>query len=1165
VARTDIAQPLLFAIQVGVVEALREVGVTASGYLGHSVGEIAAAWGAGALSIADAGRIVVARSRSQQRTQGSGRMAALALDGDAARRFLSELDSTAEIAAFNATHSVTISGSGAEIERLTVEARRRDLWCRPLDLDFAFHSEWMDPIREELLKNLADISSLPPTARLVSSVTGGDIDGAVLDSHHWWRNIRHPVRFAEATAAMIGAGFRIFVEIGPGAILHAYLVDGLRAAEVEGRALPSLSRNDGEGDPFARIAARCYVAGYDLPAAPLFDGPADSRGAPLYPWQRQRFWLDRTVEASDPENPPFDHPLLGFRQHGPAPHWLNHLDQQVLPWIADHAVEGIPVFPAAAILEIALAAGRWRWPKAAVLEAFDVEMRRPLPFDKERMRELRTTLVSDDGDWELASRPRLSSEPFTVHAVGRISAASDARPVLRWTDGAPGGRRIDAEALYGLAQRAGLDYGPRFRIVDHVEVVADDAAIVHFGSTPAGDPLDAYLLHPALLDGALQGLLGLVHGHRWEPPGTGFLPWRFGRVRLAAPFGRVARQARLRLTRSGVRSVSADIVVYDEVDTVVAELEDCWFRRVELGRRAAPDGRLFHVDLVPAPLAELDTPVVLTRAGASLARIAAIRERDLEQRDQALLLDALIGVSALPSLNELVALGRPFTIRELMDGGQVAPASRGFVECLLKALEQLGGATETDGEWRIDPASDLPNAAEIWRLLLADAPDLVAELALAASALEDLPKILAEGPGHVTPWLSPMVEQLVQASPASIAGLDLLCDALQEIAAAWPLDRPLRILNVGAVGGITRRVLQRLSSSGVALAYLATSADADQFDRLSAVTHSFTGADAQTWSPRDGTDALTEARFDIVLAVNACARLQLDAAALAVLRDLLVPGGLLAAVDPEPNAFWDFVFGQAVGWWSTASLAGAVSPLRSGEEWRAELVAAGFLAVGMARVVASPWPCALFWGSAPARAEPVVAEPPSSLRITLLGGDKSFRAALLDRMAVAGHGVEIVHNFEFLGAAGASFERDASTREIVLFLSEQSDGDHHCAARQIAALAALAHDAERRRAALWVVTCDAQQAAIAGVDERQGRWAPLSGAWRACSSTNCRGCRSISSTLPAPRPRANAPGKSPPNWRLRRRRSRSSGLGKGVTFCDCGPVCRRVGRCDRKC
>jgi phthiocerol/phenolphthiocerol synthesis type-I polyketide synthase C len=1088
VARTDIAQPLLFAVQVGVVETLRELGVTASGFLGHSVGEIAAGWGAGALSLADAGRIVIARSRSQQRTQGSGRMAALGLDRDAASGFLTELDSTAEIAALNATHSVTISGSGAEIERVAGEARRRNLWCRPLDLDFAFHSKWMDPIRDELLISLSGISSQPPTARLVSSVTGAAIEDAALDANHWWRNIRHPVRFAEATAALIGDGCRIFVEIGPGAILHSYLADGLRAAEVEGRLVASLSRNDGDGDPFPAIAARCYVAGYDLPAAARFDGPAEPRGVPLYPWQRQRFWYDKTVEANDPENPPFDHPLLGFRQRGPVPHWLNHLDQQVLPWIADHAVEGMAVLPASAILEIALAAARWRWPEAAVLEAFDVEMRRPVPFDKERMRELRTTLVSDDGDWELASRPRLSSEPYTVHAVGRISAATDARPVLRWADDVPDGRRIEADTLYRLARRSGLDYGCRFRTVDHVEIAAGDTAIVHLDPAPIDEPLDAYLLHPALLDGAFQGLLGLLAGHRQEAPGIGFLPWRFGRVRLAAPFGRIARRARLRLTRSGARSVSANMVLYDEAGAVVAELEDCWLRRVELGRRVSADGRLFHVDLIPAPLAELDCPVVLAQADAALARLAATREPDLDQRDQALLLDALIGAGALPSLSELAVPGQRFTIDELIEVGRIAPASRVLVECLLAALERLGAATETEGEWRIDPASDLPNAAEIWRLLLADAPDLVGELALAANAFEDLPKILTDGPGHAAPWLSPMVEHMLQASPASVAGIDLLCDALHNIAAAWPPDRPLRIVEVGAIGGTTRRLLERLASSGVALTYLATSADPQQVDRLSAVAHSFVGADAQIWSPLDGIDVLGEVRFDIVLAVNACARLHINTAALAVMRDLLDAGGLLAATDPEPNAFWDVVFGQAAEWWPAAPLAGAISPLRSAEEWRAELAAAGFRSVGAAGVIASPWPCALFWGSAPAHADPAVAQPPPSNRITLVAADTSLRAALLDRLAVAGHRVETAQYLDFLRppAASASLEQDHNTREIVVFLAEQSDGDDRCAARQIAELAQLALEAERRRAVLWVVTCDAQQAAVAGADTVAG-------------------------------------------------------------------------------
>ncbi len=476
-ARADIAQPLLFAIQIGIVRALRDAGIVAQGHVGHSVGEIAAAWAAGALQLTEAARVVIARSRNQQRTHGTGRMAVLSLGGTEARNLLAETGSAAEIAALNAAHSVTVSGTRTEIERLAAEARSRGLWCRPLDLDFAFHSPLMEPVRDELLASLVGMSSRPPKARLVSTVTGAAVENDPLDAEHWWRNIRNPVRFAEATAALAEEGYRIFVEIGPSPILQSYLMDGLRAAEAEGRVLASLTRDDRNADPFPAIAARCYVAGCDLSAARLFDGALDPRGVPLYPWDRQRFWFEKTVEAAELENPPFDHPLLGFRRTGPLPYWLNHLDPQVLPWIGDHAVEGVAVFPAAAIIETALAAARWRWPDAPVLEVFDLEVRRPLPFEKGRMRELRTAFVSDDGDWELASWPRLSNEPMTMHAIGRIAATGDGLACPHWAEATPIDR-IDGESLYRLARDAGLDYGSRFRTVGHVEVLGSDRAVV---------------------------------------------------------------------------------------------------------------------------------------------------------------------------------------------------------------------------------------------------------------------------------------------------------------------------------------------------------------------------------------------------------------------------------------------------------------------------------------------------------------------------------------------------------------------------------------------------------------------------------------------------------------------------------------------------------------
>ena len=1080
-ARADVAQPLLFAIQVGIVQALAAIGIRAAAHFGHSVGEIAAAWGSGALSLADAGRVVVVRSRHQQQTQGAGRMMTVALTHDTARDILAELNSSAEIAAVNAARSVTISGSIEEIQRLEAELQHRDIGCRSLDLDFAFHSRAMDRFREDLLADLGGLASRPPEVRLVSTVTGHIVEAEVLNAEYWWRNVRSPVRFTDAVAQLIGEGHRIFLEVGPRAILRSYLTDGLRSAEVQGRVLASLSRGQDDDDPFPAIAAHCHAAGYDWTSSPSFDGPSDPRGLPLYPWNRERYWFGVTAEAPDLVNPPFDHPLLGFRQRGATASWLNHLDDQVLPWIADHAIEGVAVLPAAAILEMALAAARWRWSDASALEVFDIELRRPMPFDKGRMRELRTVLQSDEGDWELASRSRLSSEPLAVYAVARVSAAMDFHRSVSWAGSVSAQRRIESESLYRHAHLAGLDYGPRFKTVTHVEVADPDNAIAYLDPSPVYEDLDSYLLHPALLDGALQGLFGLLADRQHQMQGVGFLPWRFGRVRLSAPFGRVPRQAQLRLTRIGVRSISADIVLSDDSGDIIAELADCWFRRVELTRRRSVDERTLRIDLIPVPLLDPGPPRKLADLPATLSRLAAARKPSPLRQEQALLLDALIGSVTFQSLGKLVEPGRFFAVSELAESGQIAPDSVGIVECLLQLLKRFGAASETELQWRLEPSHDLPEVSEVWRLLLSEAADLVAELALIAAAVEDLPKIFADGIRQPDTQLSPMAEQLLQGSPAIAPGIELLCDALVELATTWPKAQPMRILELGASGGgATRRILNCLTRSGVALAYMAASTDSEQAARLSSLAKSFVGVSACRWSPDDRNDNLNGAVFDVILAINACARLRLDTVSLAGLRDLLVPGGFFVAVEAEPNALWDVVFGQSAGWWQPASWAHHSSPLRSAEEWRSELAIAGFESTGTTAATAAPWPSAVLWGCAPPRSEPILSDRTEPTPVTLVSGDAAFRVALQDRLAEAGYRVRLAQSHDLNAATAADSARrsDDEMRQIVLFLAEEpGDGDPiEQVSQQITALARIATIAVERHAVLWVVTCEAQQA-----------------------------------------------------------------------------------------
>jgi acyl transferase domain-containing protein/NADPH:quinone reductase-like Zn-dependent oxidoreductase/acyl carrier protein len=1083
-ARADVAQPLLFAVQVGIVQALAAIGIRAAAHFGHSVGEIAAAWASGALTLADAGRVVVQRSRHQQQTQGAGRMVAVALAHDAVRAILAELHSSAEIAALNAARSVTISGSVEEIHRLEAELRHRDIGFHSLDLDFAFHSRAMEPFRPDLLADLDGLTSRPPETRLVSTVSGHPVEAEGLDAEYWWSNVRHPVRFTEAVAHLIGESHRIFLEIGPRPILRSYLTDGLRSAEVQGRVLASLSREPSEEDPFPAIAARCHAAGYDWTLSASFDGPSDPRGLPLYPWSRERFWFAATAEAPDLVNPPFDHPLLGFRQRGAVASWLNHLDQQVLPWIADHAVEGVAVLPGAAVLEMALAVARWRWSDATALEVFDVELRRPMPFDKGRMRELRTVLQSDEGDWELTSRLRLSSEPPAVYAVGRVSAATDARRIISWEDGASAQGRIESESLYRQARLAGLDYGQRFKTVTHVEIAGPHSAIAYLDCSPVSTDLHSYLLHPALLDGALQGLFGLLADSQHQMPGVGFLPWRFGRVRLPAPFGRVPHHARLRLTRIGVRSVSADIVLADDAGEIVAELADCWFRRVELTRRRPGDERTLRVDLVPVPLSEPGPARPLAGLPAILSRLAAAHEPSGVRQEQALLLDALVGSIAFRSLARLVEPGRIFSIGELTTLGRVSPDSVGLVECLLRLLKRFGAASETELDWRLEPSHDLPEVSGVWRLLLAESPDLVVELALIAAAAENLPKIVTDGLEQSDTQLSPMAEQLLQGSPAIVPGIETLCDALAELAMAWPRARPMRILELGATGGgATRRIVTRLARAGVALAYTAASTDPEQAARLSSLARSFVGVSACRWSPGDGNDSLNGSVFDVILAINACARLRLDQASLGCLRDLLVPGGFFVALEAEPNQLWDVVFGQSASWWQSETWSHHSSPLRAGEDWRSELAAAGFEVTGTVTAVPAPWPNVLFWGRAPTRSEPVLGDPQEPTSVTLVSGDAALRAALQARLAEAGYGVTLVQSPDLYTATLGDHlsQSEDEKRQIVLFLADASgDVDPvEQVSQQIAALAGIATTAVERHAVLWVVTCEAQHATLA--------------------------------------------------------------------------------------
>jgi acyl transferase domain-containing protein len=198
--RTEIAQPALFAIQVGVTEMLRFLGIMPSAVAGHSVGEVAAAWASGALTLEQAVKVIYYRSHFQGLTKGQGQMTAVALSEAQMRILLEErkLTDTVAIAGINSARGVTLSGSAEALTQLENSLADRQIVFKRLDLDYAFHSAAMDPIQAGLEKALRAIAPQKTKINFVSTVTGDIAPGEQLDGNYWWNNIRQPVQFERA-------------------------------------------------------------------------------------------------------------------------------------------------------------------------------------------------------------------------------------------------------------------------------------------------------------------------------------------------------------------------------------------------------------------------------------------------------------------------------------------------------------------------------------------------------------------------------------------------------------------------------------------------------------------------------------------------------------------------------------------------------------------------------------------------------------------------------------------------------------------------------------------------------------------------------------------------------------------------------------------------------
>ncbi|MGB7525500.1 MAG: type I polyketide synthase, partial [Castellaniella sp.] len=945
--RTEFAQPALFALQVGITRMLARQGIAPAAVMGHSVGEVAAAWACGALSLADAVRVIYHRSRLQGMTLGSGQMSAVGIDGDGAQALINELELAPElfVAGYNSARGATIAGGKTALSRLETALQDRGVASKRLDLDYAFHSPAMDGLQAGLADALGALRPSPMRRPFLSTVDDAAQAAPQLDAGYWWRNIRRPVRFEQAAADAIQQGYTLFIEIGPHAVLRGYLNDALKRAERTGRVLTTASQ--GEDDP-ARIratAAQALLAGAPVCWERVFPRPGRFHALPTYPWQRERHWHPDTPESLGQLQRHRVHPLLGHRlaQHEAA--WENQLDTHLHPALADHVVGGAIVFPGAGFAELALAAALQQHP-AAHAELENLEIHAPLLLADAPSKLLRTTLEPDDGRMHIRARELGSTDDWTLHASARLlSEPSDSR--LRSPLPAPPDRAPDflAAGHEALMRAVGLNYGPAYQLIERGWRL--DARTVLAALRPDEGGQAAHLA-PARLDGAFQLAAHLLADDADARRGLAFVPVRVGRLSLrvgtAAP-----RYAQLRLRRRSAHALTVDISLYADDGEAIAALAEVSLRSVRLMKAAGDRLSFVQEVLTPRPRADAAPGVPLQGLEQALsdalaqAAAAPLYTRYAEEAEP--LLDALCERYGIEALRTLVDAPDRLTDATLAQHRARTPALAPFLDMLLRRAESAGLATRFDDGWSLTPESaGEPAAADIWHTLEREYPEHFGPSLAAGRIGLRLPAMLqglyrAEDAAASQFTHRDLAHHLL-AAPARrhlARALGRILSAAQD---SLPPGRRLRVLEVGAhapwFGADCCAVLDFRHAD---YCYAATGEDG----REAAAARLADYPDAavrRIGDPGEQADA-PDATVDLAIVQCDFDRLSDARAALHEARARLAPGAALILTAHHPARWADFVFGARPEWWIDAVDGGKLSMQQTPAFWRQELQALG--------------------------------------------------------------------------------------------------------------------------------------------------------------------------------------------------------------------------------
>ena len=583
VNQSEFAQPISTAIQIALVDQLDSLAIKPGAVLGHSSGEIAAAYAAGVLSHEMA--LLVSYKRSfvsntcKQKIRGKGAMLAVGLGEEAVLKEIARIGSRlgiVSLACVNSPFSTTVSGDEDAIVELQHILDAASVFNKRLNVDTAYHSHHMQEAASEYEASLQMLEAGFPrsSTKFISSVTTSE-KAKDFGALYWVKNLVSQVRYSEAlqnycrsqvadTLAKGSAATQIFVEIGPHSALSGptrQTIAELNLTEFKYIYTPSLVRSQDAIHSILNLSATLFENGVpvDLNCANSVDSdspeglPTVLHDLPPYPWDHSRsYWHEsRLSRAYRFRQHPY-HDLLGLRilsspLHEPI--WRYVIGADSLPWLREHVIDQLMIYPGSGYLCMAMEAARqihqdrqtardiihFKLKKISFFKTLiipeppaKVEMQLSLRFSKSNGErepiswgDFRISSVAEDGSWIEHCQGYVAivlgpPNEEVERARSEVSLEEASRKKL---DDIKSGslELINPQNLYHELRSNGNNYGPNFAAISELRLgncQALSTVITPNVATcmPSGS-MQPHIIHPATLDAIFHTTAPLYYRH----------------------------------------------------------------------------------------------------------------------------------------------------------------------------------------------------------------------------------------------------------------------------------------------------------------------------------------------------------------------------------------------------------------------------------------------------------------------------------------------------------------------------------------------------------------------------------------------------------------------------------------------------------------------------